>query len=240
MHVSGERVQLETRRKRAPLVDGARERKRGGMRGSFCICAHDGKKLRGEATEKSIPSSRDPRCNGVIGYELTGLRSPSWRGSRRRKLVEGNRFITRDRQEGRGRRRKRRRAEHEETRAERKRRAVSRALYERLRRMLRVSSSRSFFLCFFAYIYIHTHTTRFCCSFPSFLLRPCFAPRLRGLSTSPWAARGRAKKPKHNRAWYIPSISAYRGKPYRTPHLSLSLSSCVFLHRNLMRAVVLR
>lgn len=64
--------------------------------------------------KRVVSPSRDPRCNGVIGYELTGPRSLSWRGSRRRKLVEGNRFITRDRHRGR-----RRRAEHERESEER-------------------------------------------------------------------------------------------------------------------------
>jgi len=40
-----------------------------------------------------VSRSRDPRCDGVIGYELTGAKGPSRtplrRGSRRRKLVEG-------------------------------------------------------------------------------------------------------------------------------------------------------
>lgn len=65
--------------------------------------------------KRVVSPSRDPRCNGVIGYELTGPRSLSWRGSRRRKLVEGNRFITRDRHRG----RRRRRAEHERESEER-------------------------------------------------------------------------------------------------------------------------
>lgn len=49
---------------------------------------------------RRISRSRDLRCDGVIGYELTGAKGPSRiplrRGSRRRKLVEGrNRFIMR-------------------------------------------------------------------------------------------------------------------------------------------------
>lgn len=57
-----------------------------------------GRRERSEAA-KRVSQSRDPRrCNGVIGYELTGSKRtvvPRC-GSRRRKLVEGNRFIMRE------------------------------------------------------------------------------------------------------------------------------------------------
>lgn len=72
----------------------ARKRKRRDSRISERWERKEKKKSRSEERSRS----RDPRCDGVIGYELTGAKGPSRtplrRGSRRRKLRGGNRFIT--------------------------------------------------------------------------------------------------------------------------------------------------
>lgn len=139
--------------------------------------------------KRVVSPSRDPRCNGVIGYELTGPRSLSWRGSRRRKLVEGNRFITRDRYRAR-----KRKAEHE-------RESEERNTARGFARSARTTTQRGrwrFFLSPLCFWRIYTPCALCCPRSLRSLLHPCFASRLRGLSTSSsCAARGRAKKPKH-------------------------------------------
>lgn len=170
--------------------------------------------------KRVVSPSRDPRCNGVIGYELTGPRSLSWRGSRRRKLVEGNRFITRDRHRGRrgraelGRERKRRE----------KHGARFRALFctnDDSTWTLAFSSSLAPPLCFWR---IYTPRALCCPRSLRSLLHPCFAPRLRGLSTSSSCTWTSEEAETHNRAARVVYLlflraSAYRGKPYRAPHL---------------------
>lgn len=175
---------------------------------------------------RRVSSSRDPRCNGVIGYELTGLRSPSWRGSRRRKLVEGNRFITRDRQEageeGGGQCTRRR---------EKTARGFARALHERLRR------SRCAFLLLLALslcvsLRIYIHQRALCYSVP-FVSSPSLfrSPRVSAVFL---LRREQHVDERRNRNTTeplgIPSTSAYRGKPYRTPHLSLFV--CLFAQKS--------
>jgi len=83
----GERVQLET-------SEGGRKREPGKK-----------KRRKKQAAERGISPSRDPRCDGVIGRELTARRAIVRRSaSRRRKLVEGNIVLLRTtRREGKGR-----------------------------------------------------------------------------------------------------------------------------------------
>lgn len=92
------------------------------------------------------------RCNGVIGYELTGSRRTVVLhcGSRKRKLVEGNRFITREKERG---------TRNQTRRTTRRKRRCTNNNF--------VDAASSF--CFFFCAYIHIHTRALCTCPSSFV-----------------------------------------------------------------------
>lgn len=152
---------------------------------------------------RRISRSRDLRCDGVIGYELTGAKGPSRiplrRGSRRRKLVEGrNRFIMK--------------------RGERRRRDFARRTNNSGVDTPRPPSTPLPFLR------VHTRFMLL-----ALLPHPRHPPRcLAGLFISLCAARGRREKSRHR--WYLPSYlrQTVPARVSVSPSPSRSSSPCIF------------